>query len=210
MGSGPRAGRRAPPERGRAIDWIEQFGDSDGDGYVEYHRATDRGLANQGWKDSWDGIRYGDGRVAEAPIALCEVQAYTYGAYLASAHFAFEVGRHRHVRPLPGQGHPAEGGFNRDFWIEEHGVVRRRARRRQAPDRLADLQYRPLPLDRDRGRGQGPPGGGEAGLTGDVQRMGSADPGQQQWRVQPDQLPLRLGMAPRHRHRGRRSRPLRL
>ena len=80
------------PNAARAIEWIEQFGDADGDGYVEYKRATDRGLANQGWKDSWDGIRYADGRVAEAPIALCEVQAYTYGAYLASAHFAFEVG----------------------------------------------------------------------------------------------------------------------
>ena len=56
----------------------------DGDGYVEYTRGTDRGLANQGWKDSWDGIRYADGRVAEAPIALCEVQAYIYGAYLAT------------------------------------------------------------------------------------------------------------------------------
>ncbi|HXW38233.1 MAG TPA: glycogen debranching N-terminal domain-containing protein, partial [Acidimicrobiales bacterium] len=71
------------PNAVRAIEWIDQFGDADGDGYVEYHRATDRGLANQGWKDSWDGIRYADGRVAEAPIALCEVQAYTYGAYLA-------------------------------------------------------------------------------------------------------------------------------
>ena len=79
------------PNAARAIEWIEQFGDADGDGYVEY-RGPERGLANQGWKDSWDGIRYSDGRVAEAPIALCEVQAYTYGAYLATAHFAFEVG----------------------------------------------------------------------------------------------------------------------
>ena len=55
------------PNADRAIEWIEQFGDPDGDGYVEYQRATDRGLANQGWKDSWDGIRFADGRVAEAP-----------------------------------------------------------------------------------------------------------------------------------------------
>jgi len=52
----------------RALDWIELYGDVDGDGYVEYHRATPQGLANQGWKDSWDGIRHGDGRVAEPPI----------------------------------------------------------------------------------------------------------------------------------------------
>jgi hypothetical protein len=98
------AGRAAPvglarerwrsccPNAERALEWIERFGDADGDGYVEYHRATDRGLVNQGWKDSWDGIRYADGTVATAPIALCEVQAYVYSAYLARAHFAQEAG----------------------------------------------------------------------------------------------------------------------
>ncbi len=55
------------PNAARAIEWIEQFGDADGDGYVEYKRSTDRGLANQGWKDSWDGIRYGDGALPTHP-----------------------------------------------------------------------------------------------------------------------------------------------
>ena len=55
------------PNAARAIEWIEQFGDSDGDGYVEYKRATERGLANQGWKDSWDGIRYADGTGGRGP-----------------------------------------------------------------------------------------------------------------------------------------------
>ena len=198
------------PNAARAIEWIEQFGDADGDGYVEYQRATDRGLANQGWKDSWDGIRYGDGRVAEAPIALCEVQAYTYGAYLASAHFAFEVGRHRHLRPLPGQGGPAQGGVQPRLLAGGQGVVRRRARRRQAAHRLADLQHRPLPVDRDRRRGQGPPGGRGAGVAGHVQRLGGAHAAPGQRRLQPDQLPLRFGVAARHGHRGRRPGPLRL
>ena len=89
------------PNADRALEWIDDFGDADGDGYVEYQRATDRGLANQGWKDSWDGIRYADGRVADAPIALCEVQAYVYSAYLARAHFALEAGDERDLRPLP-------------------------------------------------------------------------------------------------------------
>jgi glycogen debranching enzyme len=109
------------PNAARAIDWIEQFGDADGDGYVEYHRATDRGLANQGWKDSWDGIRYGDGRVAEAPIALCEVQAYTYGAYLASAHFAFEVGDTATYDRFRAKATQLKAAFNRDFWLEDRG-----------------------------------------------------------------------------------------
>ena len=109
------------PNAVRAIDWIEHFGDSDGDGYVEYRRATDRGLANQGWKDSWDGIRYGDGRVAEAPIALAEVQAYTYGAYLASAHFAFEAGDTATYERFRAKAAQLKAAFNRDFWLEEKG-----------------------------------------------------------------------------------------
>ena len=109
------------PNAARAIEWIEQFGDADGDGYVEYQRATDRGLANQGWKDSWDGIRYGDGRVAEAPIALCEVQAYTYGAYLASAHFAFEVGDTATYDRFRAKAAQLKAAFNRDFWLEDKG-----------------------------------------------------------------------------------------
>jgi glycogen debranching enzyme len=109
------------PNAARAIEWIEHFGDADGDGYVEYRRATDRGLANQGWKDSWDGIRYGDGRVAEAPIALAEVQAYTYGAYLASAHFAFEVGDTATYDRFRSKAAHLKANFNRDFWLEDKG-----------------------------------------------------------------------------------------
>jgi glycogen debranching enzyme len=109
------------PNAQRAIEWIENFGDADGDGYVEYRRATDRGLANQGWKDSWDGIRYGDGKVAEAPIALCEVQAYTYGAYLATAHFAFEAGDAATYERFRGKAKELKAAFNRDFWLEDRG-----------------------------------------------------------------------------------------
>jgi glycogen debranching enzyme len=109
------------PNAERAIEWIEQFGDADGDGYVEYHRATDRGLTNQGWKDSWDGIRYADGRVAEAPIALCEVQAYTYGAFLARAHFAFEVGDIATNVRFRAKAAELKAAFNRDFWLEDKG-----------------------------------------------------------------------------------------
>jgi len=109
------------PNATRAIEWIEHFGDADGDGYVEYHRQTDRGLANQGWKDSWDGIRYRDGRVAEAPIALAEVQAYTYGAYLASAHFAFEAGDTATYDRFRSKAAHLKAAFNRDFWLEDQG-----------------------------------------------------------------------------------------
>ena len=63
-----------------ALRWIDEHGDRDGDGFVEYYRETDSGLANQGWKDSYDAIFHADGSLAEGPIALCEVQGYVYAA----------------------------------------------------------------------------------------------------------------------------------
>jgi glycogen debranching enzyme len=109
------------PHADRALDWIEHYGDRDGDGYVEYQRASDRGLANQGWKDSWDGVRFQDGSLPRAPIALCEVQAYVYAAYLARAYFALEAGdldTHRRYRAKATE---LKAAFNRDFWVEKRG-----------------------------------------------------------------------------------------
>ncbi|HUQ40130.1 MAG TPA: glycogen debranching N-terminal domain-containing protein [Acidimicrobiales bacterium] len=107
------------PHADRALDWIEHHGDGDGDGYVEYQRGSDRGLQNQGWKDSWDGIRYQDGRVAETPIALAEVQAYVYGAYLARAHFADEAGDEATAARFRHKATDLKEAFNRDFWLED-------------------------------------------------------------------------------------------
>lgn len=69
----------------RALRWILDHGDSDGDGFLDYVDRTGRGLANQGWKDSGDSIQWRDGRLAEGPIALCEVQAYAYEAVMSGA-----------------------------------------------------------------------------------------------------------------------------
>lgn len=70
---------------GSALDWIERFGDSDGDGYLDYRGAYGSGLVNQGWKDSGVAITNADGSLATPPIALCEVQGYLYRAWLAGA-----------------------------------------------------------------------------------------------------------------------------
>ncbi len=109
------------PNAERALEWIENYGDLDGDGYVEYQRMTDRGLANQGWKDSGDGIRYADGSIAHAPIALCEVQAYVYSAYLARAHFAREAGDEATFERFRSKATRLKSDFNRDFWLEDRG-----------------------------------------------------------------------------------------
>ena len=109
------------PHADRAMEWIEVYGDKDGDGYVEYQRATDRGLVNQGWKDSWDGVRYAEGGVARAPLALCEVQGYVYAAYLARAHFAHEAGDTATVDRYRAKAAALKEAFNRDFWLEDKG-----------------------------------------------------------------------------------------
>jgi glycogen debranching enzyme len=120
-GLAPEAVDSLLPNAERALEWIDTFGDADGDGYVEYKRATDRGLQNQGWKDSWDGIRYFDGTIATAPIALCEVQAYVYSAYLARAHFAHEMGDDVTYAHYRGKATRLKRAFNEDFWVDKHG-----------------------------------------------------------------------------------------
>ena len=109
------------PHADRALEWVEKFGDRDGDGYIEYQRTSDRGLRNQGWKDSGDAVRFADGRVAEPPIALCEVQGYTYGAYLARAFFAAEQGDTVLSNDLRARASELKKNFNRDFWLEDVG-----------------------------------------------------------------------------------------
>jgi glycogen debranching enzyme len=109
------------PHADRAMAWIAEYGDVDGDGFVEYQRASDRGLLHQGWKDSPDGIRFADGEVARPPIALCEVQGYVYGAYLARAHFADEAGDVDLATGYRAKAAALKAAFNRDFWLEERG-----------------------------------------------------------------------------------------
>ncbi len=109
------------PHADRAMAWIEDFGDVDGDGFVEYRRASDRGLLNQGWKDSHDSVRFADGELAKTPVALCEVQGYVYGAYLARAHFADEVGDVATAVRYRGRASDLKEAFNRDFWLEDRG-----------------------------------------------------------------------------------------
>jgi glycogen debranching enzyme len=109
------------PHAERAMAWIETFGDRDGDGFVEYQRQSPHGLENQGWKDSWDAIRFADGELARAPIALCEVQGYVHCAYLAMAHFAAEAGQVEPAQRYFDKAAALRTAFNRDFWLEDRG-----------------------------------------------------------------------------------------
>ncbi|MHB1583205.1 MAG: amylo-alpha-1,6-glucosidase [Acidimicrobiales bacterium] len=109
------------PHADRALEWIERYGDRDGDGFVEYQRATERGLLNQGWKDSFDAISFASGRLGESPIALCEVQGYVYAAYLARADIAAELGDASVAREWRDRAEELKRAFNDRFWLDERG-----------------------------------------------------------------------------------------
>jgi glycogen debranching enzyme len=107
------------PNVDRALEWIERFGDRDGDGLVEYQRTTDRGLVNQGWKDSCDGITFADGTIAQTPIALCEVQGYVYAAYLARALLAEDAGDPAGAEHWRDKAARLKRLFNERFWLPD-------------------------------------------------------------------------------------------
>ncbi|BCW35852.1 amylo-alpha-1,6-glucosidase [Arthrobacter sp. StoSoilA2] len=109
------------PHADRALGWIRDYGDKDGDGFVEYERLNPKGLINQGWKDSWDGINFADGTLAEPPIALCEVQAYVYIAYLSRAWMAYDAGDTAFGDELTDRAAQLKKRFNEQFWIPERG-----------------------------------------------------------------------------------------
>ena len=198
------------PHADRAIEWIEQFGDRDGDGYVEYQRTSDRGLRNQGWKDSEDAVRFADGRLGDPPIALAEVQGYTYGAYLARAFFAAEQGDSALSAELRARAADLKAAFNRDFWLEDKGWLAMGLDREKKPidaltsnmghclwtgildaDKADAVARKPVRPDLFSGWG--------------VRTLAASMIG-----LQPDQLPLRLGVAARQRHRRRRPDALRV
>ncbi len=105
-----------------ACDWMAGPGDVDGDGFLEYQRATPAGLANQGWKDSGDGVAFADGRLPRAPIALAEVQGYAYAAWLAGADLADAFGDAAAAGARRARAAALRTAFNRDFWSERHGA----------------------------------------------------------------------------------------
>jgi glycogen debranching enzyme len=105
-----------------ALDWIDRHGDRDGDGFVEYGRMRESGLANQGWKDSEDSVFHADGRLARAPIALCEVQGYVYLARRMAALLAADLGDVPFSRRLFQQADALRERFEEVFWREPLGT----------------------------------------------------------------------------------------
>jgi glycogen debranching enzyme len=106
----------------KALEWIERYGDVDGDGLVEYRRRSDKGLANQAWKDSGMSMKFADGQLAEPPIAPVEVQGYTYDAKLRVAELARLVWRDRELaQRLEREAADLQRRFDEAFWVDRRG-----------------------------------------------------------------------------------------
>jgi len=105
-----------------ALDWMRDYGDRDGDGFVEYAPHGNKGLIQQGWKDSNDSVFHADGSLAEPPIALCEVQGYVYAAKLAASRLAGVLGDDRTRSSLQEEASCLQARFEECFWREDLGV----------------------------------------------------------------------------------------
>ena len=110
------------PNIERAVAWIAEYGDRDGDGFVEYGRRNENGLVNQGWKDSFDSIFHADGSLAEGPIALCEVQGYVFAAKRAAAAMARRIGHVAFADRMTVEADALRTAFDAAFWVEELGT----------------------------------------------------------------------------------------
>ena len=105
-----------------AIQWIDRYGDADGDGFVEYDRRSSTGLVQQGWKDSQDSVFHADGSLAEGPIAVCEVQGYVYAAKCGIAKVARTLGRPDLSARLFGEADSLKQRFDSAFWCDDIGT----------------------------------------------------------------------------------------
>ena len=110
------------PNVRRALEWIDRFGDIDGDGFVEYSRTSDKGLVNQGWKDSGDGVPFPDGRLPAPPIALVEVQGYVYDAKIRAARLLARAGDAAMADALRASAARLRARVTERFWLEKLGT----------------------------------------------------------------------------------------
>ncbi len=110
------------PNLEQALLWIDRYGDADGDGFVEYARRSPTGLVHQGWKDSQDSVFHADGTLADAPIALCEVQGYAYDARRQAAALAHALGQAPRAEQLVLQAERLRAQFEERYWCDDLGT----------------------------------------------------------------------------------------
>lgn len=113
--------RELEPNLRRALEWMETYGDVDGDGFLEYQRKSGSGLDNQGWKDSWDAIVYKNGDLIRPPVALVEVQAYAYAARIGASEIFQALGQASEASRQLYLANWLKGAFDEKFWMEDEG-----------------------------------------------------------------------------------------
>jgi glycogen debranching enzyme len=110
--------RELLPALQAALAWIDDYGDSDRDGFVDYVSHSSQGLSNQGWKDSWDSISHKDGSLATSPIALCEVQGYVYAAWSCADFIWHSLGEKDRARHYRSKARNLKERFDEAFWLD--------------------------------------------------------------------------------------------
>jgi glycogen debranching enzyme len=105
-----------------ALDWMDRYGDLDGDGFIEYARRSEAGLTQQGWKDASDSVFHEDGALAAAPIALCEIQGYAFAAWSGAARLAAARGDRAQAERWEARAARLQDEFDRTFWLEDLGT----------------------------------------------------------------------------------------
>jgi glycogen debranching enzyme len=105
-----------------ALEWMSRYGDADGDGFIEYSRRSHTGLVQQGWKDSFDSIFHADGRLADPPIAVSEIQGYAYGAWKGAARLARARGDEEKAREFGERAQRLRSRFDQLFWCDDLGT----------------------------------------------------------------------------------------
>jgi glycogen debranching enzyme len=110
------------PHLTAALEWMDRYGDVDGDGFIEYARRSPTGLAQQGWKDSWDAVFHDDGRLADGPIAVCEVQSYAFAAWRGAAALATARGDRRSADDFRDRALRLQARVDEAFWLEDLGT----------------------------------------------------------------------------------------
>ena len=119
-----------------ALDWMHDYGDVDGDGFIEYARVSDSGLIQQGWKDSWDSIFHENGVLADPPIALCEIQGYAYAAWSGAARLAAERDDHDSAERWTARAEALRERFEAAFWCKDLGTYALALDARKRPCRV--------------------------------------------------------------------------
>ncbi|HEY4385150.1 MAG TPA: glycogen debranching N-terminal domain-containing protein, partial [Ktedonobacteraceae bacterium] len=110
------------PHAEAAASWLINYGDRDGDTFIEYHKGAETGITNQGWKDAHDSVSHNDGRLARSPIALCEVQGYAYAAYRGIAYLAEKLGKEHEATTWTKHAETIQKNFLERFWWPEEQV----------------------------------------------------------------------------------------